>query len=273
MPPWLDNLWAMTPWAAEPERDAAQAPSLAPYLPAFEPATPRPPIPPPTGPRPKLPDTTYESDDWFQMLVRSWEPKAAVIPPDLFVSHDMYDEVKKFVNRNLAPGAAPREKIECFDYANYQLHRKKFRAGGRPSRDSSSWQILINYPENDGTLFEVVQVPETIEAVMYIKEVLHQNTPVLIGICLRLYNHRDGTPARPNNVASTPFIEPTNHYVVIVGMDRDDRKEPYFQYWDNYYRPDTAKGQDCKLFLKPTMKLEKPDGEVVMAEVRHTLSA
>jgi hypothetical protein len=269
MPSFLDNLWAMSPWAAEPERDAAQAPSLAGSLPPFEPF--HLPPPPPPAPWTELPDITYDQEDWFQGMRWPWPEIPSVIPPEKFVGHDMLEDVKKFVNRNLAANATPREKIECFDYANYQLRQAGGRPGGRPSRDERSLQVLINYPEG-GELVEEVQVPETIEAVLYIKEVLQQGIPVLIGICLRDYHNRDGTPARPNNVASTWFVEPTNHFVVIVGMGTG-AGEPYFQYWDNYFRPDTKAGQDCRLFLRPTLKLERPDGMVVLSEVRRTMTA
>jgi hypothetical protein len=258
MPSWLNDLWALSPWAAEPERDAAQAPSLANFLPPHEPLVPG-------------AEITYETEDWYQMLRSPWPPKAAVIPVEKYVGKEMKEnEVKTWVNRYVQEGGTRREKIECFDVAAYQLSRVKARTGGPPAEDSRSLQILINYLEN-GDLVEKVQVPETIEAVMYIKEVLHQDIPVLVGICIRGYRNRDGTRARPNDRESTWFVEPSNHYVVIVGMDADDNGRPYFQYYDYHFHPETSDGQACKLFLQPTMKLERTDREVVLAEVRHTL--
>ena len=72
-------------------------------------------------------------------------------------------------------------------------------------------------------------------------------------------------------VKSTWFVEPTNHFVVIVGMDTDNYGNPYFQYYDYYFHPDSVDGRACRLFLQPTLKLERTDREVVLAEVRRTM--
>lgn len=265
MPPsFFDSLWALNPWAAEPDRDVAQAPSLRDYMPPLEEVVGPPPSPPPTRPRTELPDITYANDDWFQSLKQHWVPKSTVIPPELHVSKNMREEVKAFVNRHIAKGATPRDKLQCFDYANYQLFVSGHRTGGRPSLDPSSFQLLIEYPEN-GKLVEEVQLGATIEAVLYIKEALHQNIPVLAGICIKEYD------PRPNNVKSTPFVEPTNHYVVIVGMDKDS-EGVYFQYYDYYVLPGGTNSGETRFYLKPTMKLEWLYGHVMMAEVRRTMA-
>lgn len=255
------DIWALNPWAAEPERDAALAPSLRSVLVPPEPLVVAPPGPPPTQPRTWLPETTYDTEDWFRSLVRHWEPKAPVIPPELHVDHSMNVEVGQFVNRHVAEGGVKREKLHCFDYANYQLHRAGFMTGGRPSSDPHSLQVLIEYPEA-GELVEEVQVSETLEAVHYIREALHQGTPVLVGICIKTYS------PRPNNVKSTPFVEPTNHFVVIVGMDKDE-KGVYFRYYDYYFQP-VSEAEKTRLYLMPTLKLEWLYSGVMLAEVRRS---
>ena len=260
--PFSFNPWALNPWASEPARDAAQAPSLKAVLRPAEELVVRPPPPSPTDPRTELPETTYETDDWYQSMRQRWQPKLPVIQPGLHVSKSMSEEVKAFVNRHVAAGDVPRTTLQCFDYANYQMHVAGFRTGGRPSLDQRSLQILVEYPEN-GDLVEEVQLDATIEAVLYIKEALHQNIPVLVGICIKTYD------PRPNNVKSTPFVEPTNHYVVIVGMD-EDKDGVYFEYYDYYFQPEGPESIETRFYLKPTMKLEWLHGGVMVAEVRRT---
>ena len=252
--PFFVNLWACNPWIAEPERDAAQSQHTL--------ATDPPPVPEAVTPAPPAPaepgaEFTYSTADWFQSLSESWEPKAAIIPTDQHVGGAKAHDVAAFVGKE--------GKLQCFDYAAYQLHVAGHRTTSRPSRDAHNFQILIEHRQPDGSLLEEVQLPEAIEAVLYIKEVLHQDIPVLVGICLKYYE------PRPNDVASTPFVEPTNHYVVIVGMDTTDYGDPYFQYYDYRFHPDGVDGQHCRLYLKPTMKLESLDGRVKLAEVRRTM--
>jgi hypothetical protein len=266
------NPWALNPWATEPARDAVQAPSLRDVLVPAEPLVVRTQSPP-TTPSTSLPEITYETDDWFQSLRQNWETKAPVIAPQYHVNKNMRGEVAKFVNRHLKQGETPRTELQCFDFAAYQMHVANgpdatgFRTGGRPSADERSFQMLIEYPEN-GKLVEEVQLDVSIEAILYIKEALHQDMPVLTGLCIRTFFHDDGRPARPNNVKSTWFVEPTNHYVVIVGMGATNYGHPYFQYYDYYFDP-LGEGQHCKFYLRPTMKLEAGE-KMVVAEVRRT---
>ncbi len=261
----FSDLWALNLWAAEPERAMVLAPSLRSVLPPVEPL----PLPPahatPTSPREFLPETTYDTEDWYQSLFRSWEPKAPVIPPGLHVDFTMSVEVGQWVNRHVLEGSVKREKLQCFDFASFQLHRAGYATGGRPAADSRSWQVLVEYPER-GRLVEEVQVPETLEAVHYVREALHgSDMPVLVGICLT------GFPSRPNNLKSTPFVEPTNHFVVIVGMGRDERLGVYFSYYDYFYEPEGSDAEVTRLYLKPTLKLQALDGRVMLAEVRRSV--
>ena len=267
--PFSSNPWGLNLWASEPARDVAQAPSLRDVLrPAPEIVSPPAP-PPPTEARTTLPEFSYETEDWFQSLKQNWTPVAPLIKPELHVNKHMAPEVRDFVNRHVRQGGTRRERLQCFDFAAYQLHRAGFRTGGRPSTDERSFQILIEYPE-DGKLVEEVQVDVTIEAVLYIKEALQNKLPVLIGMCIRRFFDENGQPARPNNVKSTPFVEPTNHYVVIVGMGSGNYGDVYFHYYDYYHDP-LGEGRYCNFFLQPTMKLETPEKSMVMAEVRRTM--
>lgn len=265
MPPSVfDNLWALNPWGAEPDRGAALAPSLRNVLTPVEPLVVPPPPPPPTKPRTELPDISYEADDWYQSLRRHWPTKAPVIPRELHVDHSMAARVCRFVGKPVAADGTPLVKPQCYDYAAYQLHRGGYRTGGRPSIDARSWQVLVEHQEG-GRLVQEVQLAETLEAVLYIQEVLQDDVPVLVGVCIRKY------APRPNNVKSTPFTEPTNHFVVIVGMGKNDHGV-YFDYYDYYFRPDGLEAESTRLYLKPTLKLEWLGGEVTLAEVRRSVA-
>ncbi len=254
--PFFVNLWACNPWVAEPERDAAQSQhALAPDLPPITDVVAPAPQAPPAEPEAEF---TYSTEDWYRSLSETWPAKAAVITADQHVGGSMAQDVAAFVGKE--------GKLQCFDYAAYQMHVAGFRTTGRPSRDARNFQVLIEHRQPDGSLLDAVQLPETIEAVQYLKEVLHQDIPVLVGICLKYYS------PRPNNVESTPFVEPTNHYVVIVGMDTADHGEPYFEYYDYRFRPGSPGGQRCRLYLKSTMRVESLDGGVVLAEVRRTMA-
>ena len=93
-----------------------------------------------------------------------------MIPADLHVSKSMADKVAAFVGRST-------DALECFHYAAYQMHVAGFRTTQRPSKEPRNFQILIEHRVPDGSLVEEVQVEAAIEAVLYIKEALHQNIP------------------------------------------------------------------------------------------------
>jgi hypothetical protein len=264
------NAWGCNPWADEPDRNAGhdqqQMGSYFSTIPAgTAPGLVEEPsyfstIPP--GVAPKLmaePDDSYRYEDWFISLKQDWGSKAAVIPAEKYVSSADKSDVGKFITE---VRKVPKDTIQCFDYADYQLYRAGFRTTSRPSVEPSNWQILVEH-DVDGVRVQEVQVAPTIEAVMYMREAIQQGIPVLVGVCIHGYVNR------PNNYKVTPFIEPQNHYAVVVAMGEND-EGVYFDYYD--YLDDGTNHPDWQRFyLKNNLRLESSGGGYVIAEVRRTL--
>lgn len=210
--PWLFNQWACNPFAAEPDRNAAVDQEALGIRFQTRPedivAMPLEPV---------GDEAEYSPADWYASLTADWPEVANVIPKSLHVFKSDEQEVKDFVNARLPPDQQ-RTSIECFHYAWYQLDRAGYGPSGPPALSDDSILVLREYAEPDGVRSEL-QVEAMVKAVDYLKSSLLLETPVLIGVRLKLFE------ARPNNRRSTPYIEPTNHYVVAVGMGRDeDRK-------------------------------------------------
>jgi hypothetical protein len=119
--------------------------------------------------------------------------------------------------------------VHCFDYAQYQLHVARFRSTG-PGKDPASYlQLFVESQDEPGRRVDVTDVEATIEGIEYIKAMLQDEVPVLVGI--RLLSYRP----RPNPDRTT------NHFVVIVGMGVEPDKggpyggQYYFSYFDYLY--------------------------------------
>lgn len=254
--PWLVNQWACSQFGAEPERDAAvdaglygtpSPPSLAPWIPAPEPV--------------KNPDD-YTTADWKASLVADWPDVSSVIPSDkqVFKAHD--SDVLQFLKDSYGTVKLP-DQIQCFDRANYQLHLAEYRPSGPAALDDLTIMALHEYDdEATGTLRTEVQVLGTIKAVDYLKESLQAGIPMLVGLRL---NFRGPLLSRwrPNERRSTPFVEPTNHFVVAVGMGRDAIGE-YVAYFDYGHRHDDTD----RLYLHDSLLIESADGKRTLTEVR-----
>ena len=250
--PWLFNQWACNPFAAEPGRDAAvdqEALGIS-FDTRLEDivATPL---------EPAGDEASYSTADWYASLTADWPTVANVIPKSLHVFKSDEQEVKDFVNRGLPPDEQ-RTSLQCFHYAWYQLDRAGFAPSGPPALSDQSMLVLHEYAGPDGIRSEL-QVEVMVKAVEYLKSSLLLETPVLIGVRLKLFDRR------PNERRSTPYIEPTNRFVVAVGMGQDDVGY-YVSFFDYYHEQDTGD----RLYLGPDLLMESQSGYRTLTEVRRS---
>lgn len=259
--PWLFNQWACNAFTGEPERNAAvdtarlggvATPSLADVL-----------TPPPLAKDP----ADYSTEDWFNTLTADWPTVDNVIPSDKHIYWTHTEDVRTFVNRYKTEGEEPRTKLQCYDYVDYQLHVMDFRPSGPFAEDRDTIMVLYEYeiPGDRTRLRTELQVLPTIKAVKYLKEALQDGTPIVIGMRLNAWPLswplREGP--RPNERRSTPFIEPTNHFVVAVGMGEDENGK-YVSFFD--YHHDQEEGD--RLYLKPSLFMESSNNQRTLTEVR-----
>jgi hypothetical protein len=249
--PWLFNEWGCNPFSPEPERDVAvdsrqfggsRPPSLADVL---------------NPPAPVKDPADYSTDDWYDTLTVDWQPVPNVIPDEKHVYREDAEAVRNFVNRHRAPDKQ-KTSLQCFDYANYQIHVQEFRPSGPAALSEDTLMVVHEYRESGGVRSEV-QVFATVEAVGYLKAALLEGTPVLVGLRLNDWD------ARPNERKSTPFVEPTNHFVVVVGMG-DDTNGKYFSFFDYSH----AQRDEDRLYLRPSLLIMSNDDWLTLTEVRHS---
>src|SRR5688572_16999105 len=159
--PWLTNLWACNPFAAEPDREAAVAtgefggpppPSLADVL---------------VAPTPVKDPKDYSTADWYRTLVADWPTVPNVIPEDKQVRGSDDLDVVEFLRRVRFTEELP-EDLQCFDRADYQMYVMEFRPSGPPALDDDSVMVLHEVPDGRGKRTEV-QVFPMIRAVQYLK--------------------------------------------------------------------------------------------------------
>ena len=212
--PWAVNQWACNQFAAEPERDAildAEKFSLVGWLPEPSPVS--------------NPDH-YTVADWYGVAVADWPEIEPVIAVDQQVRKLHDNCVRAFLDR--VYGAA-KDELECFDRANYQLYVAGYSTAGRPADDDRTILLIKDYWV-EGRLQPELEVVDTLKAIDVLRASLRDRTPVLLGLQIKFVGEalRDW---RPNERRSTPYVEPTNHYVVAVGMGLDGNR-PYISYYD-----------------------------------------
>ncbi len=256
---WNFNPWGLNPWGSDPALDAAHStsrlfggaapPRLADVL---QPSLPV-----------KDPDD-YDPADWFEQLSSDWPSIPNVIPADKQILKKRDTEtVKKWVNAHLAPDKQ-REKPECFHYAKYQMHIMGFGISGPPAIDHDSMLAVYEDPTPGGGRVPVIQLDQAVRAVTYLKRTLPQvtrqsplGTPVMMGVKLAYYT------AEPNNIWGTPYVIPTDHFVVAVGAGVENGR-PYVTFYDSL----GAYGSWSRLYLTPLMVLEY--GDYRMIEMRRS---
>jgi hypothetical protein len=248
--PWLLNLWACNPFAAEPDRNAALAIEAMGI--SFETS----PDDLTSSPLVTVGGEVNSIADWSASLTADWPTVANVIPKDLHVFESHSQEVLDFVNARLGANEQ-RVSLECFHYAQYQLYLAGFRPSGPPAASPETILVLHEYVEAGRRRTEV-QAEPMVRAVEYLKAALLAETPVMIGVRI------DGFEPRPNDWKSTPYIEPTNHFVVAVGMGHDDLG-PYLSFFDYSHR---QRDYD-RFYLQPNLIMESPTGRV-LTEVRRS---
>jgi hypothetical protein len=195
----------------------------------------------------------------YEMLTDGWPEVPPVIDPSLHVTKQQDDAVRTYRNAKTEDEAERASKLECYDRADYQLHLAHYGTTDRPTRDPKNWQLLTEVVMPEGVA-DQVDIGETVGAVEYLKEVLPQGRPVLVGVRLSWF------PDRPNDLKSTPSaIEPTNHFVVIVGMGVDDHG-PYFSYYDYMKRPSDQE----RMHLYADMKIASKGEERHLVQVRRS---
>jgi hypothetical protein len=255
--PWLFNQWACNPFAGDPDRDAAAdmgqmgkppPPSLADVLPPQD----------ETFVGPDLWITVPSRAEQFVQMTNDWPDVPNVIPEADHIYGRHLHDVLEFVNRNAKTEAEKRSKLHCFDYAHYQLHNAGYWPSGPAHKDVDTLLVLIEYPEAGGVRSEVL-VGNMVAAIRYIKISIQVGRPVMIGIRLNDFAER------PNKRDDSAFIEATNHFVVAVGMGQED--DAYFIRVMDYLH---APRDSDRMFLTPDLRLQSPDGNQEMTEMRRS---
>lgn len=253
--PWFFNQWACNPFAADPDRDAAAdigqmggppPPSLADVQPPRE-------------------EVVVGPDDWitevspaehFVRLTADWPEVPDVIPESAHIYGRHSHEVLDFVNRHAKTEAQKRYKLHCFDYAHLQLNNAGYAPSGPVYKDPDTLLVMVEHDTIQGIQSEV-QVDNMLKAITYIKTSLQIGRPVMIGIRLNTFSER------PNNDDDTLIIEPTNHFVVAVGMGQEDDAY-YIRVMDYLHTPRDSD----RMFLTPDLRLQSPNGKQEMTEMR-----
>lgn len=253
MPDWSFNLWALTPWAADPARDAARdtarmggglaAPSLADVVQPAAPVT--------------DPDN-YAPADWFAQLSADWPTVANVIPAEDQVTSGDLDEVLTWVNSSLAPDKQ-RTELECFHFAKYQMHVAGYDISGPSAIDIDSILVIKEYRQANGETVPELQLMEAVRAVGYIKSSIVAGRPVMLGVKITGYDDQ------PNDIWGTPYVIATDHFVIAVGLGMDGAR-PYVNVYDYL----NTFNEDDRLFLTPLVILESEEIGYRMIETRES---
>lgn len=195
----------------------------------------------------------------YASLVLDWPDAGPVIDAALHVDSGLRTAVLAYRNAKTSDEEKKRKPLQCFDYADYQLDRANHGTTERPSRDPKNFQLLLERVTPGGPVDEI-DVAAAAGAVEYLKSALAEGVPVLVGVRLNTYD------PRPNDLASTPdVVEPTNHFVVVVGMGSDgDRR--YFSYYDYLHRPAVRD----RLYLDADMGLRTDGGTRDLVQVRRS---
>ena len=195
---------------------------------------------PPGDPMPSV-------DDRYQSLLADWPQIPSVISSDKHIDkHNT--EAQKYWEEHWKP--APKEgkpppEMQCADYARYQM----YVVGCDAQSSSTGYQLyrrdtLVNYDQ-------------TVDGLNYAKHTLTQGMPVFVGVWLIEWE-----PDKVFNRDKT-----TNHFVVIVGMGKDDRGA-YLLYYDSLN--DTA--QENRFCLRSNLEVRfcDNDGYSILAQIRKT---
>lgn len=241
--PWLVNLWGCNVWEKEPDR--AVATDQESYGGSWFQTVAA------TAPTPLPPDDLPSAAAHARDLIATWPTVAPVISEALHVTERLDPDILKFVNSRLAPGQQPRTHLECFHRAVYQLHLAKFGQTGPPISNPRNFQLVVEMiPNSLDERYDVIDVAATLGAVLYLHEALSQGIPVLLGIRLTLFKER------PNDKSATPDrVEPTNHFVVAVGLGQDEHGS-YVSYYDYQHSP----SPDDRFYLNETLSLTDRSG-------------
>jgi hypothetical protein len=248
--PWLTNLWGCNVWQTEPERTAVGDTDVF-GTPATPIASDAGPVSVPLG---EQGDTPAE---WLEILRRDWPEVPPVIDPALRVTEAKHKtEIESFLRdvRRIV-----KERIECFDRADYQLYLAGYKPSNRPPDDLRSYLVFLEVMK-DGAVEDQLDLPRMLEAIEYVKTSIMAGVPVIVG--LRLVNFSPRDMDRP----STPEIYPTNHFVVVVGASQDNAG-PYFTYLDSR----NEFGGGTRLYLLDTMFMKNPLGHT-LSEVRTSIA-
>jgi hypothetical protein len=250
---WDFNPWALSPWGADPARDAGRdtgllagrqaAPKLADVL--------QPPIPV------KNPDD-YGPADWSAYFASDWPDVPNVIPTACQVLERDRETVKTWVNSRLAADKQ-RSYVVCYHFAKYQMHRANHTFSGPPALDEESMLVIREYRERGGGTRQEIWLDQAIKSVTYIRDSLVAGIPVVLGVKLGYYDEE------PNNLYHTPYIVATDHFVVAVGTGIEDGKAyvNIYDYLETY-------NERYRLFLTPLMTLESDDLDYQMIETRRS---
>lgn len=259
--PWLVNQWACSPWQTEDGQQAAVDTETFTVLPPLTEADLAPKSSPP-GPAPDEGGFWQISpSEWAESFRENWPTVEGFIPESERVTKAKDEDIRDWVNIGATPGKE-RTYLQCRDYAAYQVHLRKYGVSG-PGHLSQGATIVgvVGRSENSKLVHDILE-EEMVTALVYLREALQAQTPVMIGIRLNLW---PGEGSTPNNYRATDYIELTNHFVVAHGMGRDDNG-CYISFVDYQH----ALSDDDRLYLRDDLTLSDSIDARTLIEVRRS---
>lgn len=209
----------------------------------------------------------YTAEEWYNELIKDWP---AVTEPlinsaNFIAASNVQAKAYWEANwRKKLPDGTPDPedyKMQCFEYAAYQLLVAKnldppqgYRTTSAPNeknkREDTYFQIF--------TLSEGINGNKTAEAIAYLKEAFNAKIPVMVGLHLSEYDRMSPDSKLGN------YDKSTNHYVVLVTMNKDDAGKYYFGYYDYLSRYDP----DNKLYLNTDLSVKDEWGFRQITHIR-----
>lgn len=240
----LDDLWSCNTWAAEPGEQAAvdQAAYGSSWTDdawaAGDDETPQ--------------EQHAPSDkELFDALTADWPDVPTIISRDRHI-HKGDSAATSYWQAHWKPPqkeGKPPPEIQCGDFARYQM-RVADEHGYDARGSSSAYQL---YRRQGG-----VDRNGTVNGLNYVKETLKQRMPVYVGVWLIEWE--------PNTIFNKDLT--TNHFVVLVGMGKDD-SGPFLLYYDSL----DASAAENRFCLKPNIEVRfcNDEGYSIIAQVRQTV--
>jgi hypothetical protein len=254
---WLANAWGCNPWQTDDGRSAAADTETFSVLPPLTQEQ----VDASSASADNADPGSFSSispGEWAQSFRDNWPDVPPFIPEsDRINEADDSATVLTWAN-SFRSEENKRYSPQCFDYAAYQVKQAGYGVSGPAHKSPTTHAVVVEYPDGKGFRKEVLE-EEMISALVELKDYLSQHIPVQIGVQLTNWDKR------PNNYKATNYVEPTNHYVVAIGMGKDD-EGCYISYLD-YMHPYS---ESDRLYLRDDLTMTSKGGWRLLTEVRRS---